>query len=178
MTQRRFAPRCAKCHQKTMVIETISYSVQIDHDGKKYDVRIPALSVPKCATANCGAISVDDVASEQIDQAFRRTAKLLTPAEIRESRIKAGFPQQLEFAQCLGVAVSTLSRWETGAQVQQHFHDGILRAFFRVPDLRRFLAELHGVHLLGVSKTTTIEADDLPATTVAGATDAVSSGRL
>jgi putative zinc finger/helix-turn-helix YgiT family protein len=140
---RRFAPRCGQCHQKTMALATVPYDIRIDHDGKKYDVHVEDLSVPKCA--NCGAISIDDDASEQIDAAFRQQAKLLTPSEIREGRLKLGFHQQQEFAKCLGVAVSTLSRWETGAQIQQHFHDGVLRAFFAVPELRIFLASLHGV---------------------------------
>jgi DNA-binding transcriptional regulator YiaG len=126
-----------------MAIATVPYNIQIDHDGKKYDIHVPDLTVPKCT--NCGAISIDDVASEQIDKAFRQTAKLLTPSEIREGRIRLGFQQQQEFARCLGIAVSTLSRWETGAQVQQHFHDGILRAFFAIPQLRTYLAALHGV---------------------------------
>ena len=127
-----------------MAIATVPYSIQIGHDGTKYGVHIPAFSVPKCTDPACGAISIDDSASEQIDAAFRQTASLLTPAEIREGRMRLGFRQQQEFAQCLGIAVSTLSRWETGAQVQQHFHDGILRAFFALPDLRAFLASLHG----------------------------------
>src|SRR5271165_6246773 len=93
---RRFAPRCSECRQKTMVIATVPYRVQVDHDGKKYDVQIPALSVPKCS--NCGALSIDEVASEQIDEAFRREAKLLTPKEIREGRIGAGFSRAADFA--------------------------------------------------------------------------------
>jgi DNA-binding transcriptional regulator YiaG len=143
MTRRRYSPRCAECRQKTMAIDTVPFRIQIDHDGKKYDVGIPNLTVPKCT--NCGAISVDEIASEQIDKAFRAEAKLLTPSEIREGRIRTGFPQQAEFAQCFGISVSTLSRWENGAQVQQHFHDGVLRAFFSSSDLRTFLAQLHGV---------------------------------
>jgi DNA-binding transcriptional regulator YiaG len=130
-----------------MALATVPYRIQIDHDGKKYDVHIPALSVPKCA--NCGALSIDDAASEQIDNAFRQEANLLTPAEIRQGRIDAGFPQQEEFAKCFGVGVSTVSRWETGAQVQQRFHDGMLRAFFEIAELRTFLAALHGVRYVG-----------------------------
>jgi DNA-binding transcriptional regulator YiaG len=145
MTERRFAPRCGKCHQKSKAIVAIDYRIQRDHDGKKYQVHIPALTVPKCMNPECGEISFDDVACEQIDRAFRATAGLLTPEEIRIGRIRLGFDQQQEFAQCLGIAVSTLSRWETGAQIQQHFHDGILRAFFAVPQLRAFLAALRGV---------------------------------
>ena len=46
-------------------------------------------------------------------------------------KAKAGFGQQQEFAKCFGVSVSTLSRWGDAAQVQQHFHDGLLAAVLR-----------------------------------------------
>ena len=126
-----------------MAIAVFPYQLLIDHDSKKYDVAIPSFSAPKCI--KCGTVSIDDVASEQIDTAFRRVAKLLTPEEIRQGRIQAGFNQQQEFAQCFGIGVSTLSRWETGAQIQQLHHDGMLRAFFAVPQMRDYLSSLHGL---------------------------------
>jgi putative zinc finger/helix-turn-helix YgiT family protein len=141
MTERRFAPRCGNCGKKTMATAIVPYSIQIDHDGKKYLLQVPELSVPKCQS--CGELSIDEEASDQIDKAFRREANLLTPHEIREGRIKAGFEQQQDFAQCFGIGVSTLSRWETGAQVQQRFHDGMLRTFFAIPEVRPFLEKLH-----------------------------------
>ena len=90
-------------------------------------------------------------------RAFRHHASLLTPEEIRSGREKLGLNRQA-FAQCFGIAVSTLSRWETGSQIQQRFHDGILRAFFAMPDLRTFLAKLHGVLYAtnGASATTSV----------------------
>jgi DNA-binding transcriptional regulator YiaG len=121
-----------------MAIATVPYDVRIDHDGRKYDVHIDTLSVPQCT--NCGAISIDSDASEQIDRAFRRAAELLSPQEIRERRIAAGFHHQQDFARVLGVSPSTLNRWENGAQVQQRFHDRMLRAFFDVPEFRAYLA--------------------------------------
>jgi len=32
-----------------MVVQDVPYQVEIEHDGRKYKVAIPALSVPKCA---------------------------------------------------------------------------------------------------------------------------------
>lgn len=145
MNVRRFAPRCGECRQKTMAIASVPYSIQIQHDGKKFDVEIPALSVPKCQDPACGAISIDDLASEQIDRAFRKKAQLLTPEEIREGRIRVGYANQQKFAACFGVSPSTVSRWENGSQIQQSFHDGMLRAFFELVTFRRFLEKLHGV---------------------------------
>ena len=125
-----------------MVIETIDYTVAIDHDGRKYFVSIPNLSVPKCS--NCGSISIDDEADSQIEAAFRQEAKLLTPRAIRAGREAEGLTQQA-FADLLGVAASTLSRWETGAQVQQRVMNDYLQAFFELPALRQYLGRLRHV---------------------------------
>ncbi len=39
----------------------------------------------------------------------------------------------------LQIAEATLSRWETGAQIQQRSLDKLLRGFFGIEALRRFL---------------------------------------
>jgi hypothetical protein len=45
------------------------------------------------------------------------------------------------------VAVFTLSRWETGAQIQQRSLDRFLRAFFKLPELRETLQREEGLEL-------------------------------
>ena len=136
MEDRRFSRRCAECHQRAMKLTTVPYTVQVDHDGRKYTVTIPDLDVPKCS--NCGAISIDAVAEREIDNAFRREAHLLTPEQIFEGRNKLGLSQK-QLACCLGIAPETLSRWENGSQVQQRSLDKFLRAFFELPKLREYL---------------------------------------
>lgn len=140
---RRFAKICGNCRQKTMVVATIPFDISIDHDGKQYDVHLDAMTVPRCT--NCNAISLDEMANEQIDLAFRKKSGLLTPDAIRQGRILVGFQNQQEFARCFGVSPCTVSRWENGSQTQQSFHDGMLRAFFDLEELRSYLADLHGV---------------------------------
>ena len=142
MDDREFSNKCGRCRERAVAIQTVPYSIQIGHDGQKYSVHIPALSVARCG--NCGEVAIDDEADRQIDRAFRQVAGLLGPEEIREGRKRLGYDQK-PFAEMLGIATSTLSRWETGAQIQQRFHDGILRAAFQLPALRTFLADLHGV---------------------------------
>ena len=136
MEERAFSRKCGKCRQRAVAIESIAYSIQIDHDGRKYPVTIPALTVPRCS--NCQTIAIDAEADRQIDEAFRREAKLLTGNQIRENRLRFGLKQE-ELADLLGISVSTLSRWETGAQVQQRCMDKLLRAFFEVPEVRQWL---------------------------------------
>jgi putative zinc finger/helix-turn-helix YgiT family protein len=108
-----------------MELATVPYATAIEHDGRTYRVEIPALRVPQCA--HCKAISIDDEADRQISSAFRCEARLLAPEDIRMGREKLGLTQK-QFASLLAVAEATVSRWETGAQIQQRAMDRFLRA--------------------------------------------------
>jgi putative zinc finger/helix-turn-helix YgiT family protein len=119
-----------------MALAPVPFSTKVSHDGRQYDVEIPSLVVPKCS--NCGNISLDEEANRAIDAAFRRQAKLLTPEEIRSGRERFNLSQQ-EFADLLGVSVSTLSRWETGTQIQQRVLNDYIKAFVDLPELRGYL---------------------------------------
>jgi putative zinc finger/helix-turn-helix YgiT family protein len=130
MTIRTYPKRCGKCGQKRMQLATVPYATTIEHDGRAYRVEIPALTVPRCG--NCGAISIDDEADRQISAAFRREARLLAPEEIRQGREKLGLTQK-QFANLLGVGEATVSRWETGAQIQQRAMDRFLRVCLASP---------------------------------------------
>jgi putative zinc finger/helix-turn-helix YgiT family protein len=145
MMQREFSRKCGKCRHRAVTLVTVPYTVQFDHDGRKYPIAIPALEVPKCG--NCGTIALDEEANQQISNAFRRQAKLLTPEEIRAGREKLGLTQQ-DFADRLGIAVSTLSRWETGAQIQQRSLNRLMRAYFDLRELRQYLDRVAGGELL------------------------------
>jgi putative zinc finger/helix-turn-helix YgiT family protein len=130
MTTRTYPKRCGKCGQKAMQLATVAYATTIEHDGRAYRVEVPALTVPQCD--NCQAISIDDEADQQISAAFRRAARLLTPQEIRQGREKLGLTQK-QFANLLGVGEATVSRWETGAQIQQRAMDRFLRVCLASP---------------------------------------------
>ena len=149
MAGRQIPKRCPECGHKTMALAQVPYEIQIDHDGRKYQISIPDLSVIQCG--NCSEIVVDDVADERISEVFREKAGLLTPAQIKNGREFLGYNQQ-EFAKVFGVAVSTLSRWENGGQIQQRFHDAVLRAFFKVPAFREFMEKFHGIAQIGMER--------------------------
>jgi HTH-type transcriptional regulator/antitoxin MqsA len=70
--------------------------------------------------------------TRQISAAFRRQARLLTPEEICQGREKFGLTQK-EFAHLLGVGEPTISRWETGGQIQQRAMDRFLRVCLASP---------------------------------------------
>lgn len=139
--QRTFSAKCIKCRQRTKVLTPVHYTTKFCHDGREYVVEIPSLVVPKCS--NCQAISLDDEANRQIDLAFRRKAGLFTPEEIRARREALGLTQQ-QLADEFGVAVSTLNRWENGAQIQQRIMNDFLTLFFENSEVRKRMRELHG----------------------------------
>src|SRR6266404_8641826 len=136
MTTRTYPKRCGKCGQRAMQLATVSYTTTIEHDGRAYRVEVPALTVPQCG--NCQAISIDDEADQQISAAFRREARLLAPEEIRQGREKLGLTQK-QFANLLGVGEATVSRWETGAQIQQRAMDRFVRLCLASPTAVKLL---------------------------------------
>jgi putative zinc finger/helix-turn-helix YgiT family protein len=138
--------KCAGCRERQVYPATICYETTIDHDGRAYDVRISDLEVPRCR--NCGKLVMVDAANKQVSDALRRAAGLLSPAQIRQNREALGLTQK-QLASNLQVADATLSRWETGAQIQQRSLDRFLRVFFALPEVRETLADEHQVAQLG-----------------------------
>jgi putative zinc finger/helix-turn-helix YgiT family protein len=130
MTTRTYPKRCGKCGHHRMQLAIVPYATTIEHDGRAYRVEVPALTVPQCG--NCQALSIDDEADQQISVAFRHAARLLTPEEIRQGREQLGLTQK-QFANLLGVGEATVSRWETGAQIQQRALDRFLRVCLASP---------------------------------------------
>jgi putative zinc finger/helix-turn-helix YgiT family protein len=114
----------------------VEYTTEIVHDGRPYTVTVPALRTPQCR--NCKELILDTEASEQITEAFRRVANLLRPEEVRQNRERLGLTQAA-LAERLEVGAATLSRWETGAQIQQRSLDKLLRLYFALPEVRRAL---------------------------------------
>ena len=129
---------CSKCRQKALVPAIVDYSVDVGHDGRRYHVKVDGLNTPKCK--NCGLVSPDREAHEQVTLAFLHQAGLLTPEQIRANR-EALKLTQVQFAAALGIAEATVSRWENGVQIQQRSLDNLLRLFFGVPKARSLLIQ-------------------------------------
>jgi putative zinc finger/helix-turn-helix YgiT family protein len=129
--------KCIRCRERAVSPTTLpSYTADLEHDGRKYPVSVADLHVQQCG--NCGALILDDAANERLDAALRAAVGLLSPEEIRGKRVALGLSQQ-ELARSLGISVFTLSRWESGSQIQQRSMDKFLRTFYCVQEARRFL---------------------------------------
>ncbi len=113
--------------------ESLPYSTVVQYDGRGYTVDVPEFRVPCCK--NCGAMVFDDSANDQVTDALRRQVGLLPPDRIRSNRESLGLTQR-DFANLLGVGELTVSRWETGSQIQQRSLDRLMRLFFAFPEVR------------------------------------------
>jgi putative zinc finger/helix-turn-helix YgiT family protein len=131
-----FPWRCLKCRKRDVFPTIIPYTAEVTHDGRLYEVALPALEVPRCRS--CGELVFTNRVDEQITDALRARLRLLTPAQIREGRKSLRLLQQ-ELAERLGVAEATISRWETGTLIQSRAMDNLLRAYFALPEVRAAL---------------------------------------
>jgi DNA-binding transcriptional regulator YiaG len=98
----------------------------------------------------------DDAANRRISNALRQQLRLLTPEQIRANRDALGLTQP-ELAGMLGIAVATLSRWETGAQIQQRAMDRLLRVTFAFEVVREALQDDRTLADLGVASEAVTE---------------------
>ena len=141
--------KCMVCRERAVSPTKLdSYETELEHDGRKYSISVADLVVLKCR--HCGEVYLDEGADERLSEALRAAAGLLSPAEIRKGREGLGLTQK-QLASQLRISEFTLSRWETGAQIQQRSMDAFLRVFFQSGEARRLLgaaeAEQGGSHL-------------------------------
>jgi putative zinc finger/helix-turn-helix YgiT family protein len=147
-TQKPFPWKCGNCGNRSVVPATIRYSIDMEHDGRTYSVTVDDLAAPRCE--RCGEVVLDDAANHRISDAFRQQIGLLTPQEIRGNRERLEKTQR-ELAAALGIAEATLSRWETGAQIQQRVMDRFLRLYFAFSNVRDALADEEQIKALGAT---------------------------
>ncbi len=135
-TEKPFPRRCAECGKTEVWPATIAYDAEVKHDGRLYAFRITRLKINKCRA--CGEILFSNVSNEQVTQALRDHLGLLSPTQIRESLSNLGMMQK-DFAERIGVAPETVSRWIGGTHIQSRAMDNLMRLFFRFDNVRSAL---------------------------------------
>ena len=120
--------KCPECGEKSIhpVCEP-RYETVMRHDGRDYRVAVKNLDLWKCE--KCGLVQLPEPADELLQAALRKKAGLMPPELIRRTREKLKLTQK-QLADELQVAESTLSRWESGMQIQQRAMDQYLRLVF------------------------------------------------
>jgi putative zinc finger/helix-turn-helix YgiT family protein len=137
--------KCLVCRERAVAPATLpSHTLEMEHDGRKYTVTVADFQVLRCQ--RCGDMILDDAANERLSDALRAQVGLLAPSEIRRRREALNLTQK-QLAQLLRIAESTLSRWETGAQIQQKAMDAFLRVFFESAEARSILEGVSMDHL-------------------------------
>jgi putative zinc finger/helix-turn-helix YgiT family protein len=136
-----FPRRCPECGKTEVYRETINYKTAFKYEGHLHEFEAQGISVNKCRA--CGNISLPNTALDQITEAFRRHAHLLTAQYILDEIQKLQLTQK-DFAELLGVAPETVSRWLTNVQIQTRSLDRLMRLFFKSAELRKDLAEMNG----------------------------------
>lgn len=128
--------KCRECGKQTLKPVVVDYSTEMEHDGRLYTFTVPNLEILECE--DCHNRILPDAAFKAVVDRLRAEAGLLTPEEIRTKRKRLGFTQE-QLANYLRVAKETVSRWETGGQLQQRAMDLLLRLFFDLPQVRMWL---------------------------------------
>jgi putative zinc finger/helix-turn-helix YgiT family protein len=139
---RPFPWKCQNCGKMAVHSAVVKYPTEIEYDGRVYSFTVDGLKTPQCR--ECHEVFPDAEANQAITDAFRHHAKLLTPQQIRGNRERLNLTQK-QLASLLGFAEATVSRWETGAQIQQRSLDNLLRIYFGFPGVRRALAQDGGL---------------------------------
>jgi hypothetical protein len=135
---------CGECGQPAFGPAVIAHTSKIRYEGSLHTVSVSDLPVFKCDA--CGSISMGSAAQSRLHDALCEQLLRLPPSRVRANRIALG--TQRAVADDLGLAMETVSRWESGLMLQTRGYDRWMRAYFALPVLRRFLANLnHNPHL-------------------------------
>ena len=148
MNTKPYPWKCGQCGQRAVEPATVDYSTVVEHEGRVDEVCMPQLRLARCAA--CGELVLDDEANARISDTLRRQLGLLMPGQIRANREHLGVSQK-QLADSIGVAESTLVRWETGAQIQPRSADRLLRLYFGSEHVRAVLADEAQLASLAVS---------------------------
>ncbi len=129
---------CSECDQETVAPCSIPYHAEVKHDGKQHSFFIPELQIDKCSA--CSEEYFSSETDRQISQELRVHLCFLQPDEIR-ARLKALAINQSDFAKRIGVAKESVSRWLTGAVIQNRAMDNLMRLFLGLVSVRNALTD-------------------------------------
>jgi len=144
---------CAECGNEAVVSTQVAYNAEVKHDGKLHGFPISSLTIDKCQSCDEEYFTPDT--DREISRGLRIYLCFLQPEEIREKIRQLGLTQA-EFANRLGVAKETVSRWITSHTIQNRAMDNLMRLFFGLPEVRGVLTESGPIEGLGIVLRTTV----------------------
>lgn len=132
-------PKTPKCHQCGIaMVHRIApaHRVKMRYEGSPHDVFVD--DMPEWHCAACDVSVTDGDSDKSLQDALRKHIGLLSPQQIkaglRELRIS-----QDKFAERLGCAAESVSRWLNGVVLQSRTYDRFMRIYFHFPEVRGML---------------------------------------
>ena len=115
---------CAICgeHAISHSVETQQFAYQAGEKAVLLTAQVPVIS---CAA--CEEVYTGEGAEEAQHEAVCRYLGRLTPAEIRELRLRHNL-SQAKLAQQTGIGIASIKRWESGSLIQNESLDRRLRS--------------------------------------------------
>ncbi len=139
---RAFPCKCRNCGNQAVRPVVVDYATEMEHDGRLFALTVPHLEILECEA--CQNRTLPDEALERVLAELRVKAGLMTPEEIRAYRKRLGLTQE-DLAKFLRLAKETVSRWESGKQIQQLAMNDFMDVFFNVPAARDYLGAKRGM---------------------------------
>ena|ERR1035438_3455340 len=116
-------PECPDC--RSTLFTTVERAQTLRHGRGDNGVEV-ACVVPTFVCSNCGCEWTGHEAEAIRHDAVCRRLTRLTPKEVLAVRQAYGL-SQLDFSRITGIGEASLSRWETGSQIQNAACDRLLR---------------------------------------------------
>jgi putative zinc finger/helix-turn-helix YgiT family protein len=151
--------KCRSCGENRVNPKVMDYPAEMEHDGRSYSFIVPGIEILECDA--CHNRVLPSAAFAAVMDKLRIEAGLLTPTEIREKRKSLSLTQE-QLASDLKIAKETVSRWETGGQIQQRAMDLLLRLYFDVPEVREHLKQSQGAPSSAIAAKLRHRSDDTP----------------
>ena len=124
-------PVCPMCRSNNVETFEEAALVPAKNDLPEFSYMQPKIA---CRKEQCLSVSLAPEHKQILHEAVCKASNLLTPGEIKNIRLKFGRKTnkgkigQRDFAKALGLGEVTISRYETGKQIQTRSIDYLIRA--------------------------------------------------
>jgi len=141
-------PKCHQCGNKMVHRIAPACRVKMRYEGSPHDVLVD--DMPEWYCADCNVSVTDGESDAFLQDALRRHIGLLSPQQIRAGLRELRISQE-KFAERLGCAAESVSRWLNGVVLQSRTYDRFMRIYFHFPEVRGVLKDFAPGTILGNS---------------------------
>lgn len=133
---RTMIPSCFQCGKDLEPRLAPPQHMTMRYEGSPHEVLVDKL--PEWHCADCKVSVVDESSDKPLQDALRKHIGLLRPEQIKAGLKALGISQD-KFAERLGCAAESVSRWLNGVVLQSRTYDRLMRIYFHVPVVRGLL---------------------------------------